>query len=98
MWGSDLHLVYLHSRGRVCRDCASRQHTGYARPQLPPCHPMQVLHALVYLHNQGRIHRDIKAANILLAEDGGVKVSDFGVSAQLRWVLHLRCCWEQPCC
>jgi serine/threonine-protein kinase 24/25/MST4 len=43
----------------------------------------RVLLALAYLHGEQRMHRDVKAANILLAEGGDVKVSDFGVSAQL---------------
>jgi SNF1-activating kinase 1 len=35
---------------------------------------------LEFLHFQGIIHRDIKPANLLVASDGHVKISDFGVS------------------
>lgn len=36
--------------------------------------------ALKHAHDHGIIHRDIKPANILMARDGEVKLSDFGIA------------------
>ncbi|CEP60686.1 putative serine/threonine protein kinase KIC1 LALA0_S01e16644g [Lachancea lanzarotensis] len=43
----------------------------------------EILTALVHIHRDGVIHRDIKAANVLITNDGHVKLCDFGVAAQL---------------
>jgi MAP/microtubule affinity-regulating kinase len=40
----------------------------------------QIIYGLAHIHSRNVLHRDIKLDNILLDQDGGVKICDFGVS------------------
>lgn len=41
---------------------------------------VQILQALQHAHERGIIHRDIKPQNIMVLEDGSIKVMDFGIA------------------
>jgi CTD kinase subunit alpha len=52
--------------------------------KLEPAHKKhlakQLFEGLDYLHRRGVLHRDIKAANILVSNDGQLKLADFGLA------------------
>lgn len=52
--------------------------------RLEPAHIKHLAHqffdALHYLHHRGVLHRDIKGSNILLNNDGNLKIADFGLA------------------
>lgn len=51
---------------------------------------VMILEGLSYLHKQHVVHCDLKAANILTTKHANVKLSDFGVSLQLKLVQDMK--------
>lgn len=41
---------------------------------------IQILRALQHAHDKGIVHRDVKPQNIMLLENGTIKVTDFGIA------------------
>ncbi|KAI0035295.1 protein kinase, partial [Vararia minispora EC-137] len=57
---------------------------GKLNERLVASYVVKILEGLDYLHQSDVVHCDLKAANILTTKNGNVKLSDFGVSLNLR--------------
>ncbi|KAI0306148.1 hypothetical protein B0F90DRAFT_1814941 [Multifurca ochricompacta] len=57
---------------------------GKLNEKLVASYVVKILEGLDYLHRSDVVHCDLKAANILTTKNGNVKLSDFGVSLNLR--------------
>jgi eukaryotic-like serine/threonine-protein kinase len=82
--GTDDGRVYLameYVEGRTLRD-VMREY-GPFTPEQALVIVDPILKALQAAHDAGFVHRDIKPENILIADDGRVKVADFGLARAL---------------
>src|SRR6266446_888244 len=71
------YIVLEFVRGRSLRDWINRG--GIPVPQdIAVMHG--VLQALDYAHRHAIVHRDMKPENVLLSDEGDVKVADFGIA------------------
>ncbi|MDP9497751.1 MAG: protein kinase, partial [Actinomycetota bacterium] len=72
------YLVMEHVEGRDLRAVLTDH------GPLPPQRALQVLEpvlrALAAAHRAGLVHRDVKPENVLLGNDGRIKVADFGLA------------------
>ncbi|KAL1922138.1 uncharacterized protein VTP21DRAFT_10780 [Calcarisporiella thermophila] len=52
--------------------------------KLAASYTAKILDGLIYLHDRQVVHCDLKAANLLTTKNGNVKLTDFGVSLNLK--------------
>lgn len=79
--GEDGHIAYLvmeYVKGHTLRDVLNEQ--GALPPRLALALIDPVIEGLAAAHRAGLIHRDIKPENVLIADDGRIKVGDFGLA------------------
>lgn len=78
MDGENRYLVMEYVQGKTLK--AVIQERGRLSAPLACQIAIRILSALEHAHRNGIIHRDIKPQNILVHDDGHIKVADFGIA------------------
>jgi serine/threonine-protein kinase len=86
--GRNLYLAMEYVPGRTLRQLLNE------RGKLTPGESLDIIDSVLAgvaaAHHAGIVHRDVKPENVLLAEDGRVKVADFGLARSMTGTSHTK--------
>jgi serine/threonine-protein kinase len=72
------YIAMEYLQGRTLKQVIQKE--GPLPPERAIAIAMQVLAGLRYAHEHGVVHRDVKPHNVLVGDDGRIKVTDFGIA------------------
>ena len=73
------YIVMEHIEGITLKEYIEQQ--GIIQPKEAIHFTTQILRALQHAHDKGIVHRDVKPQNIILLQNGSIKVTDFGIAS-----------------
>ncbi|XP_027126521.1 probable serine/threonine-protein kinase At1g54610 [Coffea arabica] len=76
---SSLYLVFEYMEHDLA-GLSAGQEIKFTEPQVK-CYMHQLLSGLEHCHNNGVLHRDIKCSNLLIDNEGNLKIADFGLAS-----------------
>jgi beta-lactam-binding protein with PASTA domain/tRNA A-37 threonylcarbamoyl transferase component Bud32 len=77
-WDGTYYIAMEFIEGRSLKEIIRGR--GPAPPDAATDIAVQILRALRFAHRRGVVHRDIKPHNVLIDDEGRVKVADFGIA------------------
>jgi len=76
----DIFLVMEYLEGRTLADTLR---DGPLPTETTTRYALEMAEALSAIHRHGLVHRDFKPSNVILTDDGHIKVTDFGVALEV---------------
>ncbi len=73
------YIVMEYIEGITLKEYIQQQ--GVIHPREAVLFVTQILRALQHAHDKGIVHRDVKPQNIMLLQNGSIKVTDFGIAS-----------------
>uniref|UniRef100_A0A7N0T922 Protein kinase domain-containing protein n=1 Tax=Kalanchoe fedtschenkoi TaxID=63787 RepID=A0A7N0T922_KALFE len=97
---SSMYLIFEYMEHDLT-GLASSPSIKFTEPQVK-CYLQQLLSGLDYCHSHGILHRDIKGSNLLIDNNGILKIADFGLASffnphrKVQMTSHVVTLWYRP--